>query len=252
MILAAGIGRRLRPITNREPKALVKVGGKPMLEWVAERLVEAGADRLIINLHHFPEEIRSYVDARGGFGVEVRFSLEALAPLDTGGGLAFAASHFRCSAPFFLHNCDIITEIDLADLYRAHQADPEALVTLAAGGRESWRYLVFDDFGLCGHGNDRTGERTLARAPEGATRNLPFAGVHVADPELLDHITESGTFSIISTYLRLAREGIRIVPYDIGDALWLEIGNPERLARARTWAGETSAGAPKGKGAAGE
>ncbi len=236
LILAAGLGSRLKPHTDRIPKALVEVGGTPLLEWVARRLVEAGADRIVINLHHHADQIHSFVNERGCFGVDVRFSLEEEQPLGTGGGLAAAARHLRGSEPFFIHNSDIITQIDLEAMYQAHRSDPSALVTLATGGRESMRYLAFDDAGLFGYGNERTGERNLVRKPQGASQDLPFAGIHVANPELPGLITEEGVFSIITTYMRLAREGHRIVPFDIGEALWLEIGNPERLARARAWA----------------
>jgi len=236
MILAAGAGTRLRPMTDRVPKALVEVGGKPLLAWVATRLVDAGADRLIINIHHHADQIRSFVTSVGNFGVDVKFSFEPEGPLETGGGLAAATPHFRGASPFFIHNSDIITEIDLRGLYAAHEADADALVTLAVGGRESWRYLIFDEKGLCGHGNERTGERGLVREPRGEAQNLPFTGVHVADSGLLNQLTETGKFSIISTYLRLAREGTRIAPYDIGGALWMEVGNPNRLAQARAWA----------------
>jgi len=240
MILAAGTGTRLRPVTNDLPKPLVKVGETPLLEWVATRLIEAGADRLIINIHHHADQIRDFVSSREGFGVEVKFSLEVVAPLETGGGIAAAAPHFRRSSPFYIHNSDIITKIDLEALYAAHQADEHAVVTLAVGGRESSRYLIFDDLGLCGYGNQRTELRTVVREPAGQPRDLPFAGIHVADPELPDLIQRSGTFSIISAYLHLAREGVRIAPYDIGNALWMEIGNPERLERARAWARRVS------------
>ena len=203
---------------------------------MATRLIEAGADRLIINIHHHADQIRSFVAAAGDFGVDVRFSFEPVEPLETGGGLAASTPYFRRSSPFYIHNSDIITEIDLKGLYEAHEANADALVTLAVGSRESWRYLIFDEQGLCGHGNERTGERGLVRTPAGEMKNLPFTGVHVADSGLLNQITETGKFSIISSYLRLAREGIHIAPYDIGDALWMEIGNPKRLARARAWA----------------
>lgn len=236
-ILAAGLGTRLRPLTDEIPKAMVEVGGRPLLDWVARRLVEAGADRIVINVHHHADRIVEFVDEEGGFGVDVRVSREEGRPLETGGGLLHAAPHFRRDAPFFIHNSDIITEIDLTGLYAAHEADPDALVTLAVGGRESNRYLVFDNRGMSGYGNDATGERVVVRESVGEVRHLPFAGIHVADPTLLDRITETGVFSIIRTYMRLAREGARIAPFDIGDdALWLEVGTHERLERARVWA----------------
>ena len=237
MILAAGVGRRLGPLTETRPKALVEVGGTPMLEWVALRLIDAGADRLVINLHHHPGEIRAFVEAREGFGVDVRFSLEAERPLETGGGIVAAAPHFRGEKPFFIHNCDIITGIDLEALYAAHEADADAVATLAVGGRTSQRYLVFDDGGLCGYGNEQTGLHFLVRDPGRDESRLPFAGIHVARPDLPERIArDEPAFSIIDAYVRLAREGYRIAAHDVGEALWLEVGNPARLARARRWA----------------
>ncbi len=241
MILAAGLGTRLRPLTDRIPKPLVEVGGAPLIAWTARRLVAAGVDRLIVNVHAHADQIVAYLKEQRGFGAEVVISREVERPLDTGGGIASAAPHFRRDAPFFVHNSDIITGIDLEAMYQAHVADREALVTLAVGGRESARYLAFDDLGLCGYGDTRTGRREQVREPIGEPRDLPFTGVHVASPALLDLFTETGVFSIVTTYLRLAREGRRIAPYDIGDALWLEVGSPERLERARAWAEATGA-----------
>ena len=242
MILAAGLGVRLRPITEHIPKPLVEVGGRPMLEWVARHLVEAGADRLIVNVHPHADQIVRFLEEHDGFGAEVRISHEVEAPLDTGGGLLAAAPHFRRDAPFFIYNGDVLTGTDLSAMYQAHLADPTALVTLAVGGRDSTRYLTFDEWGLLGYGNTATGLRVQVRELRGASRDLPFAGLHVASPELLDLFEETGAFSIITTYLRLAREGRRIVPYGIGHALWLEVGDLGRLERARAWAAATDGG----------
>jgi len=232
MILAAGVGSRLGEITRDLPKALVPVGGTPVLEHVARRLIAAGADRLIINVHHFAPQIIGFVEERHGFGVEVRFSLEAEVPLETGGGLLQATPLFRRAAPFFLHNVDVLTEFDLPRLYARH-LESQALATLAVQQRESSRYLLFDERGLCGRlDRRRVGEAEL-HASADTVRPFAFAGVHVIAPALLDRITERGRFSIIEVYLRLAREGSQIAAYDIGRARWLEIGNPERLAEAR-------------------
>ena len=242
MILAAGLGMRLRPLTEHIPKPLVEVGGRPMLEWVARHLVEAGADRLIVNVHPHADQIIRFLQERAGFGAEVLISREVERPLDTGGGILAAAHYFRRDAPFFIYNGDVITGTDLAAMYRAHLADPSALVTLAVGGRDSSRYLTFDEWGLLGYGNARTGLREQVREPRGTTRDLPFAGLHVASPALLDLFEETEAFSIIMSYLRLAREGRRIVPYDIGNALWLEVGSLDRLERAQAWAAATDGG----------
>ena len=241
MILAAGFGSRLRPLTDRVPKALEEVGGVPMIERVARRLIGAGADRLIINLHHHADQIRTFVDARDGFGVDVRYSMEEGAPLETGGGLASAAPHFRRDQPFFLHNVDIITEIDLEDMMRAHRATAP-LATLAVSGRESSRLLRFDSDGLQARVDVRSGTAAEARPARGPTRDRAFAGVHVIAPELLDHLEEPGAYSIMEPYMRLAGEGRRLLPYEMGDALWLEIGDPDRLRHARRVVGGPAGG----------
>lgn len=232
MILAAGVGSRMGAITRDQPKALVAVAGVPVLEHVARRLIGAGADRLIINLHHFAADIIRFVESRHGFGVEVRFSHEAEVPLETGGGLLQATPLFRRDAPFFLHNVDVLTDLDLPRVYARHQ-ESHALATLAVQQRESSRYLVFDDHGLCGRlDRRRVGQAELHASAEDV-RPFAFAGIHVISPALLDRITERGRFSIIDVYLRLAGEGAQIAAFDIGRAQWLEIGNPERLAQAR-------------------
>lgn len=232
MILAAGYGNRLRPLTDRLPKALVEVGGVTMLERIARNLVAAGADRLIVNVHHHAGQIRRFVDERDGFGIETRISEERDAPLETGGGLAAAASHFRRDAPFFLHNVDIISAVDLKAMYGAHAAS-SPLATLAVSGRPSSRLLRFDDVGLQGRVDTRDGVVEEARPPRGQTRDRAFSGVHVLSPEIFELLDETGAYSIMEPYVRLAGAGYRIEPYDTGDALWLEIGNPERLQRAR-------------------
>jgi len=232
MILAAGVGSRLGSITRELPKALVPVAGMPVLEHVARRLLAAGAERLIINVHHFAEQIVKFVETRHGFGVEVCFSHEVEVPLETGGGLLLATRFFRRDAPFFLHNADVLTNLDLGRLYARHR-ESRALATLAVQQRESSRYLLFDEHGLCGRlDRSRVGSAELHATAEDV-RHFAFTGVHVVSPELLDRITERGRFSIIDVYLRLAGAGSRIAPFDIGRAHWHEIGSPERLADAR-------------------
>ena len=241
MILAAGYGSRLRPLTDRIPKALVDVGGLPMLERTARRLIEAGADRLIVNVHHHADQVRAFLEDRDGFGVEVRISEEREGPLETGGGLARAAPHFRRDAPFFLHNVDIITGIDLGAMYAAHLAAGDALATLAVSGRPSKRLLRFDEDGLQARVDTRDGSVEEARPGRGPAVDRAFAGVHVVSPRIFDLLTEEGVYSILAPYLRLAGAGHRILPFEMGDALWLEIGDAGRLERAReVVAGEVS------------
>jgi NDP-sugar pyrophosphorylase family protein len=230
MILAAGLGRRLGPIGERLPKALIDVGGRPMIEHVALRLVEAGADRILVNVHHHADLIRRYVEEHD-LGAPVSISLEAERPLETGGGLLHARPLFRGDAAFFLANVDIITDADLRSMYASHP--PGRLATLATNARESKRRLLFDGSGLFGRVDLRSDTRIESRPPVGAVRARPFAGIHVISPSIFELMTERGAFSILEPYLRLAGSGHEIDEFDLGDAGWLEIGTPERLEEAR-------------------
>lgn len=233
MILAAGLGTRLRPLTDETPKALIRVGGVPMLERVARRLIDAGVDRLVVNVHHHAHQVVDFIEGRGGFGVDVRISHEYNRPLETGGGLLHAREHFRGDRPFLLHNVDVICDADLGDMVAAHE-DTGALATLAVQERVASRFLRFDDDGLQARVDERDGGSVdTARPVHGTVRDRAFAGIHVISPEIFDLLIEDGSFSIIEPYLRLAGAGHRIRPYDITGALWLEVGDPDRLERAR-------------------
>lgn len=242
MILAAGLGIRLRPLTDHTPKALLEVGGVPILERITRRLVAAGADRIIVNTHRHRDQIEAHAARLGGeLGIEILVSVEEQRPLETGGGLAHAEPLFRKDGPFLLHNGDIITEIDLAGMMSAHRASG-ALATLAVGRRETSRHLLFDEEGLLGWENAASGRSVRCREAVGEIVRWPFAGIHVLSPAIFDRITERGAFSIVDLYLRLAARGERILPWDVGHALWLEVGDPARLERARRTMGARETG----------
>lgn len=230
MILAAGLGTRLRPLTDTVPKPLLRVGGLPLLERIARRLVSAGADRLIINTHPHPDQIMQHVRSCDDFGVEVVFSHEPERPLDTGGGLWHARQHFRGSAPFFLHNGDILTDAPLEALYAAHARDG-ALATLAVRAASEQRYLIFDDDGLVGFSPRGGGAGRMVRQVSGEAERWDFAGIHVIEPRIFDADVDRDTFSIIDLYLRLSKEGALVRPFPF-DGVWLDIGTPEALAGA--------------------
>ena len=234
MILAAGLGTRLRPLTDHTPKALVEVGGVPIFEHIARRLIAAGADRLVVNVHHFADRIREYVERRDGFGVEVVFSVEEERPLETGGGLLRAAPLLRGDAPFFLHNADVLTDLPLAEMYEVHRRE-RAVATVAVMERPTSRYLLFDDRGLLGRVDERKELRILAREPAGDVRRLAFAGVHVVSPDFLEQLEGAGPFSILEPYLRVAAGEGRILPFRIDGHFWMDIGKPEQLEEARKW-----------------
>lgn len=231
MIFAAGRGTRLGELGERTPKALIEVGGRTMLEHTAQRLLSAGATRLVVNVHHHADAIERFL-ATHALGAEVRVSHEIAEPLETGGGLLHARAHFRGDRPVLAHNVDVLCDTDLAPLVAAHAANG-ALATLAVQARATQRYLLFDDAGLLGRENRKSGERTEVRAPRGEVRALAFAGLHVCEPRLLELIEERGVFPIVAVWLRLAAAGHAIRPWLVPAGSWFEIGTPERLAAVR-------------------
>jgi NDP-sugar pyrophosphorylase family protein len=230
MILAAGLGTRLRPLTYDLPKALVPVAGVPVLDRVARNVVAAGADRIVVNVSPHADMIRDHIHRQDGWGVDVRVSEEPDGPLETGGGILKAAPLFRGDRPILVHNADILTDLDLFALLAAHD-DGDALATLAVRPAISARYLLFDDRGLLGYPVD--GEDRRAREPVGPDRRLDFLGVQVVSPRLLGSFREEGKFSIFTPYIRLVREGEVIAAHDAGeDVRWTDIGTHEELERA--------------------
>jgi NDP-sugar pyrophosphorylase family protein len=230
MILAAGLGTRLRPLTYETPKALVEIAGVPVLDRVVGRVLELGVDRLVVNVSPHADRIRRHIEERDGWGVEVLVSEEPDGPLETGGGILKAAQLFRRNGPILVHNADILTDLDLAGLVRSH--DDDALATLAVRPAESDRYLLFDDTGLMGFAYN--GEERRVRPPVGEERRYDFLGVQVISPRLLELFEETGKFSIFTPYMRLTRSGERVLPHDVGAVRWTDIGTHEELARAQT------------------
>ena len=228
MILAAGIGSRLRPLTERCPKALVEINGVSMLEIVIRRLLKAGVDEIVVNVFHLAEMIVDFVKSKRHFGIRIEVSRE-VELLDTGGGLKKVASFFDDGAPFFLHNVDVVTDIDLGRMYRFH-LDRPALATLAVQTRTSSRYLLFDERGqLCGWESVAENERQWAGASVERAERLAFTGVHVISPAILPRMSEGAVFPIIRTYLCLAGQGERIQAFRADEWYWADIGGPTKL-----------------------
>jgi len=233
MILAAGLGTRLQPLTDDIPKALVPVRGVPVLELVARRLITAGVDRLVINTHHHAEQITAFVRGRDGFGVSVDFSHEAERPMDTGGGIKRAAGLFRRDGPILVHNVDVLSGVDLSALVRVHRA-AGALATLAVRRPAGGRYVLVSGTGrFCGYGSRDGGQHVVVGCDdETGLGRATFCGIQVLDPTFPERITEDGVFSIIYVYARLAGSGEAVQTYDIGHAPWMDIGTHEDLAIA--------------------
>jgi NDP-sugar pyrophosphorylase family protein len=231
MILAAGLGTRLRPLTNNRPKALVTLAGKTLLQITIERLLCCGVDEIIVNAHHFADQIEAFLSANNYFGIRIEISREDEL-LDTGGGIKKAAWFFGGDdEPFLLHNVDVLSTIDLGAMVRAHR-ERDALATLAVMDRRTSRYLLFDQTGLlCGRRAGLDGAPEMARRVD-ATQPLAFCGIHVISPRLLTRLTEEGAFSIISAYLRLAAEGEQITAFHADNAAWRDLGKQASLAEA--------------------
>jgi NDP-sugar pyrophosphorylase family protein len=237
MVLAAGMGTRLRPLTNDRPKALVEVGGRTLLEITLTRLRDFGVREVIINVHHFAEMIEAYLKAHNNFGLRIKISPEDTL-LDTGGGLKKAGHFFHDNsgrgdsreAPFILHNVDVISDIDFTQMLKFH-TEKNALATLAVQDRPTSRYLLFDESQLCGRQTGREGKPELVR-PANTQQRLAFSGIHVISPRFLEMMTEQGAFSIIDTYLRLAGQGEKILAFRADSYYWRDLGRPEHVAQA--------------------
>ncbi len=230
MVLAAGIGSRLRPLTDETPKALLDVGGVPMIERVVRHLQSAGVTELVVNLFHLGDRIIEFLASKGNFGLRIEFTREAEL-LDTGGGLKNAAWFFDDNRPFFLHNVDVLTDINLPEMLRLHHR-AGALATLAVQRRPSARQLVFDRAGqLCGRESPAGME--WAKGPVNCVEYLAFTGIHVIDPVIFPKMTETGVFPITRAYLRLAGMGERIVAHRADGCYWQDVGSPETLETAR-------------------
>jgi NDP-sugar pyrophosphorylase family protein len=237
MILAAGLGTRLRPLTDDRPKALVEVGGRTLLEITLSRLRASGVGDVIVNVHHFADMVVEYLKANGNFGMRIEISREETL-LDTGGGLKKTAHFFldesgRLDEPFILHNVDVLSTIDLGRMMQFH-TEYEALATLGVQDRETSRYLLFDpQLQLCGRlsGHDQQAE-FVRSSDELVAQALAFSGIHVISPRLFAMMTEEGAFSIITSYLRLATLGEKILAFRADEYYWRDLGRPENVAQA--------------------
>jgi NDP-sugar pyrophosphorylase family protein len=237
MVLAAGLGTRLRPLTDDRPKALVEIDGHTLLEITLARLRAFGVREVIVNVHHFADMIVDYLATKQNFGMRIEISREDLL-LDTGGGLKHAAWFFLEAAhkpdePFVLHNVDVLSTIDLPRMVQVH-VEHQALATLAVQERNSSRYLLFDQHcQLSGRRVEREQRTDLAR-PGDNLQALAFCGIHVISPRLLAMMTEQGAFSIIQTYLRLAGQNEKIQAFRADESYWRDLGTIESLRQAET------------------
>lgn len=250
MIFAAGLGTRLRPLTDTRPKALVEINGRALLEITLTRLRAFGVNEVIINVHHFAQMVVDYLKSHNDFGMRIELSREDDLLLDTGGGLKKAAWFFLenlrqpGNEPFLLHNVDVVSNIDLHRMLQFHN-EHNALATLAVQSRESSRLLLFNDqlqlFGRArSTGTPVYTEPRRAASPSSSSNSpqvtghqpLAFSGIHIISPRLLPMLTETGVFSIIDAYLRLAAQGEKILAFRADEYYWRDLGRPADLSQA--------------------
>lgn len=231
MIFAAGLGTRLSPVTDEIPKALVSVNGKPALEWLIMKLKKNGITQIIVNIHHFADQVIDFVVRNHFFGIEIKFSDEREMLLDTGGGLKKASWFFDDGKPFLVYNVDILSDIDINKMLAFH-SQKKALATLFIQKRKTLRYLIFDkEMQLSGWKNTKNSELIVSRNNTGKMEDYAFNGVHIINPVIFNHLTEMGKFSIIECYLRLSKL-FPIVGYIPENTVWMDIGRLENLPAA--------------------
>ena len=233
MIFAAGLGTRLKPLTDHMPKALVPVAGKPMLEHVIEKLKASGFDEIVINIHHFGSQIVDFLKAKDNFGIRIWISDETEELLDTGGGIKKASTYF--DEPFLVHNADILSNVDLKAMYDHHLKSDDD-VTLLVSPRKTTRYLIFDEED---HLQGWVNKDTLQTKPEGfvyrpeVQKEYAFGGIHIISPTLFNYMGDewTGKFPLMDFYLKTCHEA-RLGNYVKEDLQLLDIGKQDTLAKA--------------------
>lgn len=231
MIFAAGLGTRLKPLTDTTPKALIPIGGKPLLEHLILKLKAAGFTHIMVNVHHFAEQIIDFLTTNNNFGLHIEISNEKDLLLDTGGGLR-KVQHFFADAPFLAHNVDILSNIDLAELMQAHSTS-DSLATLVVSPRDTARYLLFDaEQKLRGWTNIKTNEvKPPALCTEGLER-LAFSGIQVLSPRIFEQMNDfPEKFSMIEVYLK-AMLNYPIQAYVPQDLKMMDVGKIETIDEA--------------------
>lgn len=228
MILAAGLGTRLKPITESIPKALVEVNGKTLLEIAIRKLIENDFRKIIINTHHFSNKVKEFLD-RNTYAAEIIISDESDLLLDTGGGLKHAQKYFDDS-PLLVHNVDIISNLDLKEFYQYHLSD-DLIASLVVSKRISSRYLLFNDENiLCGWEDVKKNEQIIVRDKD-ILNQFAFNGIHILNPQIINQFPDEKVFSVIKAYLKLA-ETEEIQGYVCNDIKWIDVGKLDSLEKA--------------------
>jgi len=239
-ILAAGLGTRLKPVTEQCPKALVEVNGKPLLQRLIEKLKQSGYTDIVVNVHHFADQVIDFLNANQNFGANIQISDEREQLLDTGGAILKAQPFLEDSPHFLVHNVDILSDINFS-VIAEHHVKSNALATIAVRDRNTDRKFLFDEnLLLRGWQNGKTSEKSLANrclasldmTVEEQLVPLAFSGIHIISSDIFKHVQQSGKFSIVQTYLELAKI-FDICGFRHDGDLWLDVGKPEQLEQAQ-------------------
>ena len=231
MIFSAGLGTRLKPFTDKHPKALVEINGKTLLQRNIEYLAGSGIRNVIVNVHHFADQVKNILEKNKGFGSNITISDETDAILETGGGLKKAAWFFTDSNdPFVVMNVDVLTNLDLNAMIDAHNFI-QPLATLAVTSRRTSRYFLFDEMSnLCGWRNHKTNEQKISRNASQFFEKA-FSGIHVISPKIFPLIKMEGKFSMVDVYLGLAQTHA-ISAFDHSNTKFIDVGKPESISEA--------------------
>lgn len=231
MIFAAGLGTRLRPLTNECPKAMVELDGKPLLEHTIMKLKSYGVERIVVNVHHFADKVTSFLEGND-FGVDIVVSDEKDLLLDTGGALKKAESLFIPGKPILIHNVDVLSDFDISSLIKEHM-DSNALATLLVRPESGDRAFLAYENRLTGWRNLNTSETKIVNDDFYKSQAVGFTGIHIISYELLQKITEKDVFSVVDVYLRLAKDNF-VQTYLDDTSLWMDLGTVEQLEKAKT------------------
>ncbi len=229
IILAAGLGTRLFPLTKDKPKALVEVQGKPLIQHQLEKLKKMGFIQVLVNIHHFGDLVIEFLEKNQNFGLDIQISDERNELLDTGGALRKAADFIRGDEPVLIHNVDVLSNISLEEMLNTHR-ETGAMATLAVRKRETSRYLLFNEkHQLCAWENIKTGEKKGKWSND--LMQAAFSGIHIVAPKCVDLFPNKAAFSIIDFYLDIIKSHT-VSAYFHDESLWLDVGKPETLAEA--------------------
>ncbi len=228
MILAAGLGTRLKPVTDELPKALVEVNGKTLLEIAIRNLIENDFRKIVINVHHFADKVKEFL-GNNTFAADIFISDESDLLLDTGGGIKHAQKFFD-NSPILVHNVDIISNLNLKEFYQYHISD-DSIASLVVSNRKSNRYLLFNEADiLCGWQDINKDEKIIVRE-NSKLNQLAFNGIHILNPHLIDSFPDEKVFSVIKAYLKIA--GTEDIHAYVSDEIkWIDVGKVDSLQKA--------------------